>query len=62
MESDYYKINSSNHDDKHNKKRKRTRMVPVCQTILIKVHREPIGTSKYTQKTIEKTKQVGIDR
>ena len=44
------------------KKRKRTRMVPGCQTMLIKAHREPISTSKYTQNTIVETKRVGIDR
>ena len=52
----------SNHEDTNTQKRKRIKIIFGGNTILIKIHQEPVSTNRYTQKTFEEIKRVDLDR
>ena len=44
------------------KNKKELKIIFGGNTILIKLHRESVSTNRYTQKTIEETKRMDVDR
>ena len=51
-----------NKKDQLTKKRKRTKIIPGSNPILVKIHRKPINKYGHTTKLIEKAKRVDLDR